>query len=289
MEQDEYTRYPHLRQVMDPRIAALSDEQIEDLFESAFGEGVTPAEYEEFFGGIGRALSGAATAVGRAAQKAAPIATTAFGGALKGAASGAALGPWGALGGAVLGGTGAALQRHGPAGARGVGGLLSGVVGTAGSLAGPGGLAGGLGGLAATLGARSPAAAQLMNVLRNPAIIQALGALASGRNPAIPVGAAGTRVPANAFAGLLSALGREAEAESEAFATGPVGAPAYLVGESGEFVVDPRDPDQRAGRLLQLLNEEEWADADDEAAEDEIEWEEVDWETTEEDPFQVAV
>ena len=34
------TYYPQLREVLDPRYAALSDAQLEDAFESAFGEGV---------------------------------------------------------------------------------------------------------------------------------------------------------------------------------------------------------------------------------------------------------
>jgi hypothetical protein len=263
------TAYPHLREMLDPRIAALSDSEIEALFETAFGEGVTPAEYEEFFGSLGRAVS-------NVAQQVAPIASTAVSGAMRGAASGAALGPWGMLGGALAGGTGAALQRHGPSGARGIGGAISSVVGTAGQLAGPGGITSNLLGMGAqALGSRSPAAAQLLGVLGHPATRQAIASLAGGRNPGIPAGAAGLPVPASAFAALLSALAREAEAETEPWAE-TTGA-AYLVGESGKFVVNPEDDIERAGRLLQLLGEtagEAW-DEDEEAEEEDEEWETV--------------
>jgi hypothetical protein len=53
-----------------------------------------------------------------------------------------------------------------------------------------------------------------MRVLGRPETAQALGALAGGQNPAVPAGPTGTPVPANAYAGLLSALAREAEAEA---------------------------------------------------------------------------
>jgi hypothetical protein len=91
-----------------------------------------------------------------------------------------------------------------------------------------------------------------MRLLGRPETAQALGALAGGQNPAVPAGPAGTPVPANAFAGLMSALAREAEAEALGWEE-PVGVPAYLVGPSGQLLADPGSPDQRSGRLLQLL------------------------------------
>jgi hypothetical protein len=91
-----------------------------------------------------------------------------------------------------------------------------------------------------------------MRVLARPETARALGALAGGQNPAVPTGAAGTPVPANAFAGLLSALARESEAEALGWEE-PVAVPAYLVGSNGQLLADPTSPDQRSGRLLQLL------------------------------------
>lgn len=251
------TLYPHLRETLSPDFAHLSDAELELAFESAFGEGVTPAEYEEFFGPLGRALGSAARDVGRFAHRAAPVAGSVLSGAAQGALTGSALGPWGALGGAIAGGVGSGLARHGPRGARGVGQAISGVVNTAGALTGRGGMAGGMGALSGLLGGGGRgggAASALMSVLGRPETLRAVQSLAGGQNRAIPLGAGGTPVPASAFAGLLGALGREAEAETSSFSGESLDSPpAYLLNGAGQFVVDPNDPDGRAARLLQML------------------------------------
>lgn len=255
---EPHTLYPHLREMLSPDFAHLSDAELESAFESAFGEGVTPAEYEEFFGGLGRALGSAARDVGRFAQRAAPVAGSVFSGAAQGALAGSALGPWGALGGAIVGGVGSGLSKHGPRGARGVGQAMGGVVNTAGTLTGRGGMAGGamgtLGNLLGGGGRGGGAAGTLMSILSRPETRRALRALAGGQNRAIPLGAGGTSVPASAFAGLLGALGREAEAETFSGSGESLDIPpAYLMNGAGQFVVDPSDPDGRAARLLQML------------------------------------
>lgn len=250
------TLYPHLREMLSPQYAHLSDAELESAFESAFGEGVTPAEYEEFFGGLGKSLSSVGRDIGRFAQQAAPVAGSVLSGAAQGALTGSALGPWGALGGAIAGGVGSGLAQHGPRGARGVGQAISGVMGAAGTLTGRGAAAGGaMNALSGLLGGgRGGAAGQLMGLLGRPETLRAIQSLAGGQNRAIPVGAGGTPVPASAFAGLLGALGREAEAETGSFSGEAVDSPpAYLMNSAGQFVVDPGDPDQRAARLLQML------------------------------------
>ena len=98
-------------------------------------------------------------------------------------------------------------------------------------------------------GGAGGAVGQLLGILGRPETRTALGALAGGSNPAIPVGA--SSVPAHAFAGLMGALGREAEAESLASYSG---VPTFLTDSSGQLTVDPNDPDQRALRLLTLLH-----------------------------------
>lgn len=269
--ESDFTYYPNLRRTLDPAYTRLSDAELEALFESAFGEGVTPAEYEEFFNGLGRALSSFG-------QKAAPVFSSVASGALQGASAGSALGPYGMLAGALMGGAGGGL-KHAGGPAKDVGGVLSGIVGTAGSLTGGGGLGGMLGGLggrggaagmagggmggggmgslmgmgAQALGQRSPATAQLLSVLGRPETRQALAALLGGGNQSVPVGRGGVPVPASAFAGLLGALGREAEAESFEWQGGE-SVPGYLVGPNGQLVVDPNDAQQRAARLLALLH-----------------------------------
>ncbi|MGH3937953.1 MAG: hypothetical protein ACRDTG_04845 [Pseudonocardiaceae bacterium] len=253
------TYYPHLREVLDSRFAALSDSELEKLFESAFGEGITPAEYEEFFGGLGKAVGNVARDVGRFAQKAAPVIASGVEGAVRGAAAGRALGGRGAIAGALAGGVGSALQTHGSGAAKDVGNVLSGVVGTAGMLAGQGGLAQGASGLLSmagqAVGRRSPAAGQLLGLINRPETMQALMSMFQGRNAAVPVGETGTPVPANAFAGLLGALAREAESEAMVWDSAE-GVPGYLLNPVGQLVIDPSDPDQRAARLLHLLGRE---------------------------------
>lgn len=248
------TFYPNLRDMLDERFAELPDEQFEAAFESAFGEHVTPAEYEEFFGGLSKALGSVVNTVAPVIKSAAP-------GVLSGLAAGSAFGPIGAIGGALLGGVGSALSKQGGT-AGGVGNVIGGVVNTAGALTGrsplgPGGVAGAAtSGLSALLGQRGgPATNALRSVLGSPQLAQALAALFAGRNPQLPVGPAQTPVPASALTGLLGMLAREAEDEAESAGMWGLGtgAPAYLVDGNGQLVVDPAVPEQRAARVLQLL------------------------------------
>ncbi|WP_030194903.1 hypothetical protein [Streptomyces sp. NRRL S-87] len=225
------TYYPQLREVLDPRYSGLSDRELEEAFADAFGEG-TPAEYEEFFGGLGRTLEKAARQVGRVASAAGP-------GILRGAAAGSALGPFGALGGALLGGTGSALQQYGGREGRGVGAGTGSALGAAGMLAGRGGTPPGLPG-PATAGAGSATSA-LLALLGRPEWTRALAALASGSTAPVAVGQQGVPVRAGTFAGLLGALARQAGAEW----TESVG---RAEGAEGE---------ERAGGLLRLLAESE--------------------------------
>jgi hypothetical protein len=248
------TYYPQLREVLDSRFAGLTDAELEAAFETAFGEGVSPAEYEELFGGIGKALSGVARDVGKAAQKAAPFVVSGAQGALQGAQAGSALGPYGALIGGLTGATGSVLQKTGSGTAGDVGKVLTGVVGTAGALTGRGGAANLLGGAGKAPAGTPPAIANLLGLLQRPETAQALQALLGGRNTAVPVGKARTPVPANAFAGLLAALAGEAEAEVGWGDAESV--PAYLMDPAGALVVNPADPTQRAARLLQLMSGE---------------------------------
>ena len=99
------TFYPNLRDMLDDRYADLSDAQFEAAFESAFGEHVTPAEYEEFFDGLSKALGSVAKTVAPVVQSAAP-------GLLSGAMAGAPLGRPGIIGGALVGGVGPSTKRQ---------------------------------------------------------------------------------------------------------------------------------------------------------------------------------
>jgi hypothetical protein len=273
MTQAQTTFYPNLRANLSPQFAGFSDADLEGMFESAFGEGVSPAEYEEFFGGLGRALSSAAGSVGRFAQQNAPGIAQIGQGALQGAMAGSAAGPWGAALGAVTGGVGSGLSQYGTGTTRDVGNVMSGVVNTAGALTGRGGGAGGIsnllggllggrgggaGGISSLLGSLTGrgggggAAGALMGLLGRPETMNALQSLAGGSGGMVPVGARGTPVPANAFAGLIRSLAAEAEAESFSGEAGE-SAPGYLMNAAGQFIVDPSLPDHRAAHLLQML------------------------------------
>ena len=185
------TFYPKLRDMLDDRYADLSDAEFEAAFESAFGEHVTPAEYEEFFGGLSQALGSVVKTVAPVLQSAAP-------GLLSGPIAGAPLGLPGIIGGALVGGVGSALSKQGGTAGQ-VGKAAGGVVNTAGALTGRAPMPGGgaatsaLSGLLGQSGA--PATNALRAVLGSPQLAQALGALFAGRNPQLPVGPAQTPVP----------------------------------------------------------------------------------------------
>lgn len=246
------SHYPHLREVLDARFAELEDHEFDAVFASAFGEDVTAAEYEEFFSGLGRALNAAAPVLASAGQ-----------GALSGAAAGASVGGlWGGLGGAVAGGLGSALAQHGRGPARDIGRAISGVVGTAGALTGRSAPISGGAPPAPQMGAPAvaavPAAGHLSALLADPRVAAALAMLLQGRNGTVPVGAAGTPVQAAEVAGLVGALALEAATDAGTWESGE-GVPDYLTDATGQAVVDPADPVQRAGRLLQLFATESQA------------------------------
>lgn len=83
------SRSPHLRLTLSPECRGLTDTEREQVFELAFGEGVSPAEYEAFFSGPDLSRPKSPKGLG--------------------AATGSALGPYGAIAGAVAGGVGQLL------------------------------------------------------------------------------------------------------------------------------------------------------------------------------------
>lgn len=274
-ESDISTFYPHLREVVDERFANLTDEELEHLFSEALGEGVTPAEYEEFFAGLGKAVT-----------KITPVLEPIGRDVLKGATAGSVAGPWGALAGGVLGGAGSALKRHGRGRTRKIGNAMGSVVGAAGALGGRGATVKGVSGVLGALGqggTGKPAINALRGILGRPETGAALRALVAGTNPAIAVGRTQTPVPASAFAGLLGALAQEAEVEAESdFEWGEaLTMPTYLLDMEGQPVVNPTVPEERAARLLQLLAGAslETENEDIEAWDDLDEWEEIEAES----------
>jgi hypothetical protein len=198
----DYSQLASLRQVLDPQWAIKPSGQIRAHMDAIYGEGAadTYDQYLEFsFGDIGKAISSAASDVGRFAAKAAPVVATVGGGALKGALSGAQFG---------LPGISAGLSKYGGGTARDIGGALSGVTGIAGQFSPLGRLGAGLGpAISGLAGGKAGLQGAAVNALSG-----VLGAVGGGAGPAGALGSLlgggrGGGVPA-ALGGLLGGGGR---------------------------------------------------------------------------------
>jgi hypothetical protein len=278
--------YREIRGVLAPEYRDLPDESVEALVQSSLGAVDTEAlesflsSSKKFGGMLAKAAPSVLPMVGT-------VAGTAFGGPL-GATVGGALGraAGGAIGGAAAaggggGGRGRASRRSFMRSARALGKQAAALA--------PG--------LAGAGGQGSPAAQQLLSIINRPEIIQALMAMALGSagRTHIPVGggepdAPGepaeppVPVPVGAFANVIGSLANQAGSDLNA-AEPQQGesVPSYLLGEGGEFLVDPAVPEERARLVLELLHgslpesdeaDDEWAsfeDYEDEDDEDEVE------------------
>jgi hypothetical protein len=115
----------------------------------------------------------------------------------------------------------------------------------------------------------SAAAAQLLNVIQNPALLSSLLALVMGSDgkTSVPIGSRGTDVPVGAMMNLVGVLAnRAAEDAEEILAVRQDGTPAYLFDESGCLTCDPAVPSQRADALLRALSAERDGSSDKRAA-----------------------
>lgn len=120
--------------------------------------------------------------------------------------------------------------------------------------------------------AGSTAAAQLLSVIQNPALVASLLSLTMGASgaPTVPVGNSGTEVPVGAMVNLArTLLDRTAEDAESILLTAQEGAPAYLLDSEGCVSCDPAVSSQRADALMRLLNAEAEAEAEAEADYDE--------------------
>lgn len=129
-------------------------------------------------------------------------------------------------------------------------------------------------GIAPPLGdpaAGSTAAAQLLSVIQNPALVASLLSLTMGANgaPTVPVGSNGTEVPVGAMVNLArTLLNRTAEDAESILLTTQESTPDYLLDSEGCVTCDPAVPAQRADALLRLLNAESESEADDDGYDD---------------------
>jgi hypothetical protein len=251
-----HNSYSEIREILASEYRDLPDESIEALVQQSFGS-ASAEDIESFLSGLKKVGSVVTKALPTVLPIVGTVAGTAFGGPL-GAAVGGTLGKLagGAVQGATAGGKPrlpkpAALAKHALAGVKAVAGAV-----------GPAGPAG------------SPAAAQLLGVLNRPEILQSLMAMIMGPvgRPNVPVG--GNPVPLGAFANLIGSLANQAAAEYNAIAAHEgESIPTYLLNESGDFLVDPAVPEERAGLLLSMLNQA--AVETDESDESDVEWDSV--------------
>jgi hypothetical protein len=252
----ETTDYPALRTVLAEQYRGLPDEGVEALLESV---GLS-AEDMEF--NLGRALRDVGNAVVSVAPTVLPIAGTAVGSVFGGPVGGMVGGALGNLAGGAIGA--AARPQAWP---------------TARPPMRPPMPAGGMPGRPAAVGG-SGAAAQLLQMINRPEVLRGLQSLAMGAlgSRSIPVG--GTAAPPAAFANLLATLAGRAVAEHHELVaeSAEQGLPAYLVGESGEAVVDVGDSAERGEHLLRLLESSFPAEALAWAEWDESDESDEDWE-----------
>lgn len=111
----------------------------------------------------------------------------------------------------------------------------------------------------------SAAAAQLLSVIQNPALLSSILALimgASGRT-SVPVGRDGVEAPVGALMNVLGVLAhRAAQDADEILAARQNETPMYLLDEHGCLTCDPAVPSQRADALLRVLTAEPPGGAD---------------------------
>ena len=251
--------YPEIRAFLAPEYESASTEQIEAVLTEAFGD-VDAEALEDFMGTLKK--------VGRGVVRRLPQIAS---GAAAGAGAGAAAGPWGAAIGAAVGAGVGALSGGGRS-ARASGRPPPATPSRAARPArtprpapssGPTGpprpappLAARPSGTAARPNAA--AAAQLLQVLFRPEVMQALMSMAAGTSGRRTVQVGEADVPVAAVANVVSELAERAAFEYHAAGGAPLDeTPGYLVGPEGESLADPASPEQRAEVVLSL-----WAEDD---------------------------
>lgn len=253
------------RTLMAPQYRSLSDQDIRNILYQHVSS--LPAEDAE---GFLDGLSSIAKSVGQVALKAVPTVAPILGTVVGGAFGG----PLGAQLGSTLGQTAgqfvsgvASGQSAGTALKSAAGTGIQGLVGTftgAGSPLGKspiGNIVGALGSTAASAlqgGGKKSAASLLSNFISNPQVTNSIGSLLMGSlgQKSTPVTAGGQTFNFNP-AQILGALGTLAnqaaiEAAEDAEDTGY----AYLLNPDGTYAVDPNNPEQRAHRIYQLMQQQ---------------------------------
>jgi hypothetical protein len=228
-----------LDEILADEYSDLPPRQLEQVLEETLGD-VSPEDLENFWGSLKN--------VGGAVSKALPGIAS---GALTGATTGAALGPWGALGGALIGGTlGGMAQPSGQQPPQQPSAPQRPMPSPPSHAQQPPQT------VSPALPAVSPvpAAAQLLQTMFQPEVLQALMAMLMGQAGRRNIPVSGTQVPVGAFTNLLGVLASKAAAEYTAVVPNG-GSPEYLYDYAGQPKGDPAVDEHRAQALWELLRE----------------------------------
>jgi hypothetical protein len=230
--------YPYIREVLADPYRDYSAEELEGLFVEA---GIDPAELEEFFGAISRLGGQIAQGVQRFVPQVqqfvqSPQFQAGLQGAMQGGQTGMVAGPKGAAIGAGIGFLSGLLGGQPPAGptpppAPGM------------QMPAPAAPVAPLVPQPPTVGG-SPAAGQLLGLLGQPQVLQALMAMLLGQAGTRTVSVGGAQVPVGQVPGTLAGVANLAQAEHAAVLT--------AAGEEVEWATEAAD----AVNLLQLFGRE---------------------------------
>lgn len=235
--------YDSIRQLLRPEYSNLSDAEINELLRPILTN-MSPEEIEGFWDTV-KSVAGQ---VGGALKQAAPALLPAAGAAL-GTFIG---GPVGTAIGGKLGQMGAQLVA-GPKPA------------PAPPVAAPQPAPGAPVAAAPIPAGGTSAVGQLMSLIQNPALLQSLigQILGPAAQQTVPAGSQGIQLSFPALMNALASLaGKAAQEAAEAYpGVESVETTAYLVDPSGNFIVDPADPDARAQRVMELLREDYLAES----------------------------
>jgi hypothetical protein len=219
---NEMPRYPEIRKVLKYR----TPEDIEAILESA---NIDPEYMEDFLstlGNVGKSVAGALPSI---LPVVGTVVGTAYGGPVGGAVGGA-------LGGSLGGSLGGAQRPGQPPPTQMPSYPVTPQI--------PGAL---------------PPAAQLLQAIFQPAVLQALIAMLMGQAGAPNIKVGNTSASPGAFTNMISVLADQASAEyNAAVAASGKTIPPYLVDFAGEVQGDIAVPEYRASRLLEMLQEDDF-------------------------------
>jgi len=268
-EVNDWEGYPYesVRMALHPRYRNISPEQVEMLLDSV-GLSANDMEFS-----LSNALSGVGSYLTSAAPTILPLAGTAIGAALGGPVGASFGGSIGQMAGSAVGRAGQPAVAQPVAIQHAVG---QPAIAQPARPTGPASSAS-LQPVAASGG--SPSAAQLLQILNRPEVLQALLSMALGQAGQQQISVGSKSAPVAAFTNLIGELADQAASEYNASMEWQgESIPNYLMDSNGYYLADPDEPKQRAVRLLELLDESAQEAEDSQVWEDEAGYFQEYWE-----------